>query len=397
MNTKSKYDYGFAIILYSILFLPKIGLLDLKTIVLLVVTFFHLKNTKASFIITHTINALLLTLSSLILLLLLNSIVHNSTPYLILFRYIRSIISILCLGIYFSTKKISNQTIYNTLFLVIFFHILSIFISMVFPQVRPMIYMISGYNVKDLELRSSGLVSGYDFAGFYLNAVLVVNVGYNLKYKGKAFSVYSYLVMLATVFTSRLNTIVLIIQFIIIILYLFKNKKLSVGFSLLIIIPILAFGSIFTILSLDVFSDIKVELINKYDWIRALNKEIFYSYSGGGVEETVSSHFEIDSSINVWLGNAVKAPRDPGYVNTIYEGGVIALIMKLLCYFYLGITSFLKRKKSQNYWVVAYLVILSLVYEFKLVFCFASGVFELILVFIYVSTYESKDEYQVQA
>ena len=377
-------DWGLFIVLYALFFLPKIGYIDLKSIVLFIVFCLHIKNSRIKLGKDSLIKGIVFAIILLLLLFLINALVHKEASVGIALRYARALFSIVCLGAYLSGKEIDKQTFFKTLFCVMALHMVAIYASMIFPQTRRLIYVLSGYKTRELRLRSSGLVSGYDVAGYYLNALFFINVYYNLKYKNKPFSLYTIAIIIATVFTSRINTLLLILQVFLFSVYLLRKKKLSLGSGLLIIIPIVLIGGVFSFLTLDVFAGIKQSLVERVGWIRALNKIVVYSYSNSKVVAAASTHYKIGSDVNLVLGNGIKAPYDPGIINTIYEGGIIALVIKVACYLTVGLKAFGRRSKSEYSYIIIYLVILTTFFESKLVFYFASGVFELMLIFVYL-------------
>ena len=372
-----KYDIELLIFFFSIIFLPKIGLFDLKLIALLFYLIISFWRNKKIVIEKYYIFPCVI-LFCLVLLFFVNSFM-NETDYLILLRYFRCILSIVVINNYLVSKRIKVDLCVKSISFVILLHALSIIFSIIIPASRTYIELFSQYNKKILPLRSTGLLSGYDFAGFFLSAALILRIMYNVKEKNKVFDLYCYIFIISIPLTSRLNALLLIFEIVIIILYMLKTKRISSTMSLLIIIPIILIGSIFSILTIEAFEPIKHNLIQKYHWVSVLDSNINMTYSDSNIIDAFESHYAIDKSVNRIIGNGITANRDPGVIKTIYEGGAVALILKFLFYLYLFYFSFKHRKKHYVFGFVCFYIILITIFEFKLLFYFATGGFELLI------------------
>ena len=384
---KKKADIELIIFIFSILFLPKIGLIDLKMIASIIFLGISLARDKRLVLEGKMVFSVLI-IGLLIVLFIVNSLL-NDTDYLILMRYIRCLLSVVCVSNYIRTKKTTDNEVVQAVSIVIALHAIAIIVSVLFPASRPAIEFISRYNKKYLSLRSTGLLSGYDFAGMFLNSAFTLRIIYNVKEKNKIFDTYCYLYIIATIFTSRLNTLLLMVEVVVVVLYMLKTQRISSSVSLIIIIPIMLAGSVFSILTIQAFASIKVQLVQHYQWIAKLDRTINLTYSDSSVlYDIIESHYDIAPEINRIIGNGITVNKDPGIIKTIYEGGCVAVVLKFL--FYLDIFTYsLRRKRAQYIYVFLLIyILLNTIYEFKLQFYFATGAFELLITFFTVGRHE---------
>ena len=307
-NTRVEYVLFF----FSILFLRKIGILDTKVLVLL--AFMLLSVSRNKKVKIH--NKVIVPITCIMLLILLFVIhsMQNETDLQILLRYVRCIITTVCIMSYMNARKPNEEVIVGSLCIVLCLHAAAIILSVSVPAIRPYIYAISGYTKKYLPLRSTGLLSGYDFAGYYLNAGILLRVIYNAKYKNKVYDLIVVLYIVATLFTSRVNTIILMLEMVGIIIYMFRTKRISSAMTLIIIIPIILVGSVFSILTIDTFSPLKYRLLQRYQWVATLDRSINLTYADSTIEEAITKHYDVEENVDVFFGNGITPKRDPGII-----------------------------------------------------------------------------------
>lgn len=384
---KNKIDFELALFIYFILFSPKIGMIDLKLIAYFIFFVVSFRRRK-ELVVSRKFQLLFIPIIVLIIIFIINFFLNENVSFFILFRYIRCLISMICIFIYFKLRNLETKIVIQTIIYIICLHAIIIILCMLFPQIRPLINLLSGYNKKNLPLRSSGLLSGYDFAGFVLNIGLIITVMYNIKYKNKVFNLALILIIIATFFTSRVSTVFLMIQIVLVFLYILRIRRIKSSIFILILIPIVFLGSIMTILTIETFEPIKNELIVRYEWINTLNKTINMTYSQSSIDEVVNLQYYIDKNVNSMIGNAIQAPVDPGYINSIYEAGYVGLFVKIFGYLSVGIWGFIQRRKNYLYLFITYLVIITSFFEMKLVFYFASTSFEILILFMSLAILE---------
>jgi len=372
-----KLNIELFIFVFSIIFAPKIGLLDLKVIVEFV--FLSLSIARNQSINFEKRNLPLVLLLFFIIILFLVSSVNNAhLQYAILFRYLRCLFSLFVIMIYVKSREIEIDTLMNVLVIVLLIHAIMIIISIILPNFEHYLYFISQYNKKFLRYRSTGLLSGYDYAGYYTNIGFVLSIVRNVMKKKNLINISALLFAIATVFTSRINTIILFVTVVLVIIYSLKKNNASLSMSVFFLIPILVMGSMFTILTISSFNSLKFRLIQNYEIVYQLNKVVNETYSDNVLENSIESQYKIDKGMNIFLGKGEKARTDPGIINTIYEIGLIGLALKMSYYLYM--TYIVLKIKYEKYysWFLLYVIILTSIFELKLIFYFSTGTFELI-------------------
>lgn len=388
-----KCNLGLSVLIFSTLFLQKIGFIDLKSIVMIIFLVLSLMPRNGMYrrlVIDKRLLGIVFSIVCLMFIFIINSFFNINLYYTILFRYIRCLLSIVAIYSYFRLKKFSIEEFVDSFTIVLLLHACAIILSVIFPEIRSYIDIISGYSKKILPLRSSGLVSGYDFAGYYLNIGIIIRIVYDLRNNRKIVNIKTIILVVAVLFTSRVNTIILIIIICSVLIWAFFKGKISSGLSLLIIIPIVIVGSVFSILTIETFEPIKNELISKYDWIATLDKTINLTYSDGSFDDAISSHYNISDEINIVIGNGIQANRDPGIIKTIYEGGILALIVKFISYFYVFLYCW-KRKRGSIVCLISCLnIMLTTIMEFKLQFYFSTGAFE-VFIMLFILSFLNED------
>lgn len=393
MNKRIRAEYVF--FFFVILFLPKIGLFDTKIFALLVLLVVSVSKSKRLMIY----NKFIIPVTCIILLIILFFIhsLQNETDLQILLRYIRCIISTICIMSYINVRRPDEKTIIESLSVVLSLHALTILLSIVLPTIRPYIYVISGYSKKYLPLRSTGLLSGYDFAGYYLNAGILLRVIYNSKYNNKIFDFTIVLYIVAALFTSRINTIILIIEIAGIIIYMIGTKRISSFVSLfVIIVPIILAGSIFSILTIETFSPLKTQLIQRYRWVSVLNQTINLTYANSTLDDALKRHYDIEENVDLLFGNGITPQRDPGMIKSVYEGGFYALFLKIIFYLYICIYAFRRRNNGVIPLFIFMYVILTTIFELKLAFYFSTGSYELLITMFSISLAQNDRLLQTQ-
>lgn len=362
---------------FSMLFLPRIGIIDLKSIALFLFFLVAVLTSKKIKFNSKMIVPMI-CIVALIILFVVNSIFYDTDPQIIL-RYLRCILSTICISSYIDIRKPDEKSFINSLLLVLVIHAMTVLLSLLIPSVRPFIYIISRYSKKYLPLRSTGLLSGYDFAGYFLNSGLILRVLYNIRYQNRVIDLMALLFIITIPLTSRVNTVLLLVEVVVIIIYMLKTKRIKSLAAILLIIPIVLFGSLFTILTIETFEPIKLNLMQRYNWISKLDKTINLTYADSTVRDVLNEHYEIEDSINLISGNGIIPLKDPGIIKTIYEGGVIAVVIKYFFYLYFFIYGMRRKSISALHLFLSLYVVLTIALEMKLQFFFSTGSYELLL------------------
>lgn len=382
-SNKNKTNFKLVFFIFSLLFLPKIGLLDFKIIICLYyLMMIYLKKRK---IVLHKISIfLLLIIIGLIFLLSINYFLFSSTELYIMLRYFRCILTLITIDAYVSVHSFKSEEVLRAIIICLLIHAICIILSMISPTIKDILSAYSGYNKKDLVMRASGLLNGYDFAGYYTNIGLVATIFYNISNKNKYFSIASFIFIIATIFTSRTNILFLAIIICFTLINIIKKLRISSIISILIMIPVIMVGLIYIILTIDLFDNVKEYLINNYEIVDTINSTINNSYSSSDLNETISQQYNIEDDLNIFFGEGKYANTDPGIINTIYETGMIGLFIKITFYLlilYIAKLNFVSTGLNN---LLIFMILFTIVFEIKLIFLFATGSFELILVCFYV-------------
>ncbi|MCK1199533.1 hypothetical protein MXZ33_01585 [Streptococcus uberis] len=294
----------------------------------------------------------------------------------------------------FYKSRLDNNEFIKLILFLLFIHSISILISIILPSSREIFEQISGYDKKFLRWRASGLVSGFDFAGILTNIGLILTVYLRNLNKKSLFGISGLIFILATLFTSRTNMIVLLIELLLIFIYLIGNKQYKK--SLVILIPMILLVSVslfFLILTTDIGAQYREYILSKSNFARKFYKVIFLTYSNSAYSKAIIDHFYIEPSVNIWFGSGYKPIfRDPGYTNTIYRIGIFGTILEIYFYFSmlfesLKIYILFKKINSVINTYASQLIIIILITIFmqsKLIFFFSSTIFEITLILYFL-------------
>ena len=195
----------FVVILLSI-FGPKLaGVIDLSILGGVIGTLLLCSSKRIEFSQEYTV---VVTLIGIILahsiLVVLFSGVEDTQPVL---RHLRALLSTALLGIFFYnvalTKNLSAESLTNILIVVLLINAIVVLVSIVSPEVKSLLAKMYGFNKGNRALRSFGLTSGYDTAG-YLCVFGMVLTAVAVYYKRSiTYSLIILVFMAAAVFTSR--------------------------------------------------------------------------------------------------------------------------------------------------------------------------------------------------
>lgn len=262
-------------------------------------------------------------------------------------------------------------------------HVFAVLGSFLSPQLREYVYLFSGYSKKYLPFRSSGLFSGYDYAGFFINiAIFILGIFIIKKISTHVFSYFLLILfMISVLMTSRFNSVILIlIIFLLLGISLKSSNQFSKIFLSTLTIFISIIGGIFMIISMNILPMIRYIIVNRFPSLDYLSTTIINSYANYNVSDTISSQYTLPKGMAMVFGENLRAPVDPGYINSIYYIGVIGLILILSFYTYLVILS-VSRTNAQFSTIVIFMYIITVVFEMKLSFLFSSGAFEVFVIF----------------
>lgn len=310
-------------------------------------------------------------------------------------RIMRCLISTVVVYLFFSDTDTPYTEISKAFIRATGIQSLAVISGMLFPQIKIFLQIFNGYAKKDLPFRSSGLFSGYDFAGYFINvAILLLGLLLIWKKEKNSFSKYLYFLFLifSLILTSRFNVVVLVINSLILLFASFRNNNFKAKNFFVFINAILGiFLLLFSVISMNIAPEVKYYIITKYPALYSISENLSDSYANYDVATTISNQFFFPKGSKIIFGFNERAPVDPGYVNNIYYVGIVGLIMIISLYIYLVVSNTKKNWKEMNIFLLL-LLILNLIFEIKLSFLLSSSAFELMMIFCCAKG-EKQDEY----
>ena len=339
------------------------------------------------------INLIMIIISYIMFITLINQ--HNEISMSL--RYFRAIVSFVIIILFFQDKEYKPKVVINTIEIILLIHSISVIIGIIFPDFKNYIVFISNYEKKFLEARSTGLVSGYDFAGLLCNLGLILSFLIRVINKKKIVTIKTVIFILAAIFTSRYSIVITIL--ILIIVFLYEIFKLNIREIIRIgkyVIPLCLLIFIFLVLTTELNLNLRETLFNQIPGLKTLYNEIIYSYADYSGRSTVSNHYYIDPNINFIFGEGyIPQNVDPGYIRNLYFMGIFGLALQSLFYLsiFLYVNKIRKINKNKDIKIIAlfimFMIIALFVMEFKLTFIFSSITFELmIILLVYLLRYK---------
>ena len=255
---------------------------------------------------------------------------------------------------------------------------------------------MSGYTKRAIAFRASGLVSGYDFAGTYLNIGVFISMCSFIISKHKKYLWYNLIFTVAVFMTSRMSTVILIVTYVWLFFIAKKFKKRVLATYLTIALSIVGIFSLsFLVLSMELAPSLRESLISNIPLARKLYVNMIYNYGRVNILETIMYQVNMPTDISFILGIAEDAPTDPGFLSTIYSIGYIGLCAVLGFYLHLFFRSkkrlknLLSCKASPGFKIVCFystvfIIVIMIIMEIKLSFLFATGMHEILMIFIVV-------------
>lgn len=392
---KAKLHISPILFIFSIMFSVEIAGIDTRYFVLLFWLFYcFVKSQKVK--MPLKVFFVPLCISCLIIYALFIMLVYrtdNSFEVLRLFRVILTfiiILSFISLGVY------SRSEIYKALEFVLLLHAMSVILSVIFPSIRVLLLPISQYSKTLYSFRATGLVSGYDNAGYLCNAGLVVNYLINKENKReRCFGLKALIFVAAALLTARFS--MLFTALLMTMILLRESKTRSLKGKLLVYLIVAVVGIIvflFWILTTNTNIGIRDRLFRDYPILINVYEKLMSSYTDYGKYTSVISNQWRPATISLFeaLFGVGYRPNnsDIGYVKTIFSIGVVGVIAELYIYiktFFVFKSNISARiagtnRKSLIEYTRLYgiLLLLMLLMEFKMSFIFATTTCEMLFI-----------------
>lgn len=368
---------------FSMIFIGDIKGIDGRPVIYLFWIIFSLiKRTNKNFYLLRKQIIMFVWLLALFCYTLIVLIFSDSASVFFQLRIARSILSFLTIVFFFQSSNVTLYKLINALLCSVLVHSISILGSVISPGIRTIVDSISGYHKKYLGYRSSGLFTGYDFAGYFINICIFIFSLYRIKVKNiKKLELILIFVLSFSVFlTSRFNIAVLIFNIFVLSLISMKTKnKTFIRFYGIQLVISLVGGVIFSIISMNIAPTAKYFLTSNFTILNKFGNSITDSYANYNIASTISQQFQFSRGAQIIWGTNHPAGTDPGYINNLYYVGILGLL--LIVGFYLGLIIISNKDDKLSYWMVVYIVLITLIYEMKLSFLFSSSAFELLIMF----------------
>lgn len=311
-------------------------------------------------------------------------------------RYFRTILMAITIS---SMISITNSRrkyfdIIVTLSWLLTFHAGIIILQIIFPSIKDTMYIYCGTTRIFYRYRAGGFVNGFDFAGFYTNIGIILTILLYQNSREKRYLLFFIVCLIATFFTSRLNMFASILVLFYLRFKVGRNVPLLRLLLTVFLIIISIIGISFIAITTDLFVSLRLFLFKKYGWIEAFYSLIIRTYSDNIVSQVIQEQFTSkDDSVFQIIGTGSDIQRDPGYLQLLYSIGIIGTILAVIPYlmiFFQNIRYVLSRKDLGNSisisaTVLGCIAIYQLVFNFKILFLYATGAFEMLYVLYVVN------------
>jgi hypothetical protein len=384
MNRIKGEIFLFYFVLTILLFGPIFGLIDTSffgSIIGLSLLMVAKKDFSFSFIkciIPHYFIVLLLLLYSLLIYLLY----QESSFYII--KFFKSSIIAITIPLFIYNYPLNYLYKLKILRNVLILNALVIFIQILLPTSQPLFASIYLFNKRFSSIRSFGLTTGFDSAGFY--SIIGMLISFHLLQKNKR-KVDIFLILLfitSVLLTSRTSMIIGIALFT---LYQFKiilgaEKRIKIPF----IITLIPQSFIFVLIFKIVYTTIILK-----DVSYVFNINLSQQFALTSLDDIANSHFFLpEKPIDTIFGMGMNPKADNGYVKTIFFIGVLGLGLFATTYLYLPFYLLSRNDKKNNNITKLFLLIILLqfVFNFKNLYFFSRGFYDIVLILFCISLEE---------
>ena len=322
---------------------PKFGIVDttvFASLALLIIVFL-----KDNIVINSRYVLIILMIGFIAIYSIFISYAYKFTDTYVILRSIRCLISSVCLGIFLNNYPQKSGFILKVILNVIAIHSIIIVLQIIFPQLQASMMNLTGFDKKIVTLRAFGLSGGYDSAGYLCIVGLIISI-YHLIYKGVKLQsiLYTYVFVLAGVFTGRSVMFIMVPAVVLLNIYLLiKGKILYKAFAVMNfgLGMYLAFTFIIPLLvaTLPFLVDLNLNAISSND------TNYSQSFSTDSGETLMEMFFLPDSITGVLFGTGVNPiDSDVGYIKLIFMLGLFGLLITIFVYLYMFFILFNIRK-----------------------------------------------------
>lgn len=369
------------IVLFVAIFGPKFGFLDTRLILSFLI---YLNNFKDLKIFPKSI---VFILGCLFFLVLYSFVIYifNDSDYIDSLRYLRCIFGILLLVHLY--KHFDFYLLFKHLIFILFLHVLSIYLSVIFPFTQVFFAKISGYDKEFRPFRVSGLTAGFDISGILPLIFSYLLFELTKVRKSKLLFLIFFLTYFSIFFTSRTNALYAIF----LAFYFFVDFIKKVKFKFNFIFPILLFSGFFIFIIYSFVLPILIDSWNLDIAIELADRPDIYE-SGYSKNDPLSilESFLIfpDSFLGLFFGTSYDPPEsDSGYIKVINIVGVLGLLFYIYTFLSTIYLSYPRKYQLTDSIILLkkvlfFIVFVTFVASIKNQYLFTRGIFELFIISI---------------
>ena len=388
--TKKK-KVGVLIYIFFLFFGPKIGAyIDTSIIASILIIFLSAVRHKHIIRLPKYTRSLVTSLLFIILYTICVSFYNSHFDTTFYGRMIRSTFSILGISVFiFDNKDIDVEELNEIIIRVLLIHATIVLISStVYINLQYILRPFNGYNKTIRMFRSTGLMMGFDMAGLLCNLGLVLEMC-KKRLNFIHFTIFSF----ATLFTSRLSILFLVVITIIYVIVNLRNSA-SKGKRLLLLsagIPIAIFGIILLIITTSSFYSVESGLADLFPRFYSLAFRVNRAYN---VTENIgfleSRHFAItEDRFLATFGTGIYGGADPGYTRFINCIGIFGLILVIAWHIYAILKSIDynlsdRRLKYNRTFILLSIAVVIIGLDFKNSYFFTGTFFEFMLLQLFM-------------
>lgn len=372
--------------IFTLAFAPKIGGVDLSVVIPVVLLPFICRSrvvVPRGFLL---MGALLLWLLAYQLLV---QMVYGAFDIISTGRLIRALLDVMLVGVLLGTAKSaghSYQMVALPLLLCLFVHAALVVLAAVYSPLNHGLSAVSSNDRVGL-FRASGLLAGFDIAGFMSVIGMAVILSRICVVRRRATTlVFMAVFLLSCLFTSRVSMVMGIVLFCVYLLMLMRERRLPVTYKIVFISLLGVAGyavayQMFLIFGVTMGLDIANVSASKVDVIRSTNASFFSDLAG-----YKGMFFIPTTGLQVIFGTGHGTlTSDVGYVNQIFSYGIFGLVIAILAHLFFVVDSFgtiASRALKNHVALVVFIFISMLVLTFKNDYLFVRGVFPVFLLIV---------------
>ena len=378
-------NFGYILFCFSLLFFPKVGVVDISVLFSAAVLPFicpvRLKIPKPFLL-------LLAGLAFLVWYQLFVQLANSVFEFEAAGRLLRAFLTVLLIGFFFGAKRTErSDEIVRALLAAIFVHCVMVLCAALMPSVNQFFSLISG-NDRVKDFRASGLMAGFDIAGF-MAIIGMALVSFDVcRLKAKLIEIFLAVIFLvSSYFMSRVSVVIVAGLFGFYILSFVRDRNVLLPFRLLGglgALTALAFVSYEALVVFEVTMSLGVLDVSPEVAATVVERSAVQDPDSFLWEGML---FFPESFSNLVFGTGADAlESDIGYVKEIFRYGLVGLSISVLLYFGFVKESFkfavldnsVKRHKS----AILAILFLMLLLTIKNNYIFVRGVFPAFLIVV---------------